>query len=305
MAPSTPKHTAAGQDFLDSLDIPSPKSHRAFAEKDTVAADAVQPEVLTSVFNLNFAKPDASPNILANAWDSAWDSTFQMGVSSASISHSDAFVMRLTLPLTKHYRFTHRTRLPSSNLTTSAWPKIWSPSPTYQGGHSNLDGLEPKNILAPGTSCSRAPSSRKWDAEMDSEPPSKRRKMHKKRSRGQLTSLQRSGAEHGDHVPPLRQETAHMPAYVPTLGECAGTDMHVPPVRMYVVAMSCLSGVGSCGFLLTEQSRVFYDTPDDYEAALPEGLAGTPTTAMRRGTDSTFPVAKRLSVRVNHERWSL
>ncbi|KAJ7434176.1 hypothetical protein B0H11DRAFT_1901327 [Mycena galericulata] len=54
-----------------------------------------------------------------------------------------------------------------------------------------------------------------------------------------------------------------------------------------------------------EQSRVFYDTPDDYEAALPEGLAGTPTTAMRRGTDSTFPVAKRLSVRVNHERWSL
>ncbi|KAJ7444277.1 hypothetical protein B0H11DRAFT_2203788 [Mycena galericulata] len=94
-----------------------------------------------------------------------------------------------------------------------------------------------------------------------------------------------------------------------------------PPVRLLLIPknngfaqtrkLSNRSGGGESGRKVGKageldelaQSRVFYDTPDDYEAALPEGLAGTPTTAMRRGTDSTFPVAKRLSVQVNHERW--
>ena len=34
-----------------------------------------------------------------------------------------------------------------------------------------------------------------------------------------------------------------------------------------------------------------HDTPGGYEAVFPEGRTGTPTTAMWRGTVSTFPVA--------------
>ncbi|KAJ7500916.1 hypothetical protein B0H11DRAFT_1908768 [Mycena galericulata] len=87
------------------------KSRRAAVEKYTVGVDAPQPEEEASTFVSNSGKPVWSrvgfstvfiPGFSFfgcftkhswNAWDSAWDSTFQMGVSSASISHSDAFAM--------------------------------------------------------------------------------------------------------------------------------------------------------------------------------------------------------------------
>ena len=67
--------------------------------------------------------------------------------------------------------------------------------------------------------------------------------------------------------------------------------------RNVAALTSALSGRwGWCGFLLTEQSGVFYNTPHDCEMILPEGQISTPATAIVLGTVSTFPVAQRLSV---------
>jgi hypothetical protein len=65
----------------------------------------------------------------------------------------------------------------------------------------------------------------------------------------------------------------------------------VPGIVAQLVNPHVAVGGFKAWLLLTELSRVFYDTPCDSEIVLPEGQASAPATAMWLGTDSTFPVA--------------
>ncbi|KAJ7760292.1 hypothetical protein DFH07DRAFT_771919 [Mycena maculata] len=116
-------------------------------------------------------------------------------------------------------------------VSMSAQDPSPAPAASNKPRRSNLDGLEPKNILAPGASRSRAASSRKRDADDESsEQPAKKARARKIQLNICLYLLQTAPWV----MCRLCIETRHIClAHVPALVGCAASDSDVPPTIMF------------------------------------------------------------------------